>query len=124
YSRFIPWMFVGLSALTERAVVEQYLNVVDKHKYLPMIMRSDRGTETTMTAAVHYWLSTASKNSRKVKVRRNAEGKLQFTVPTEDGEEVVELDQDAMDDAVPVCDPETPLHFSDCWKYGKSTLNQ
>ncbi|KAG5767337.1 hypothetical protein H9Q73_014340 [Fusarium xylarioides] len=57
YSRMITWFYVGISASTSRNTLEQYLYVLSTRKTMPHFIRSDRGVETVLTAAAHYYLS-------------------------------------------------------------------
>jgi len=56
YSRFVIWVYVGISSHTAKSVLRQYVNAVAQKKVVPHILRSDRGVETTMIAAAHYEL--------------------------------------------------------------------
>ena len=57
YSQFITWFYVGISANTARNVLAQYLYIVGLLGYIPQLLRSDRGKETVMACAAHFWLS-------------------------------------------------------------------
>jgi hypothetical protein len=100
YSRNIIWFYVGTNVLTARSVIEQYMSMVDQYNYVPLLMRADRGTETTLIAAVHYWLSAAIRTSG-----RSVQGGPNGISPS---------DPEA---------PHIPLLFDECWSYGKSTQN-
>lgn len=124
YSRFITWFYIGISALTTRAIFLQYLAVVDHWGFIPMVVRSDRGKETVMVAAAHYWLSLATKEQRRLRPRRNMDGKIEFYMPSADGGPEVQVPREQMDPDAPLFGPERPFSFNDCWVYGKSTKNQ
>ena len=53
YSRYIVWLYVGISARTSVSVLKQYLEVVKDSEIAPKLLRSDRGTETGLCAAAH-----------------------------------------------------------------------
>lgn len=57
YSRYIIWIYVGITARTGVSVKSQYLNVVEATGILPWIIRSDHGGETILMADAHYRLS-------------------------------------------------------------------
>jgi hypothetical protein len=56
YSRYIIWVYVGISSRTTVSVLRQYLDVVKVSKRQPRFIRSDRGTETILLAEAHYKL--------------------------------------------------------------------
>lgn len=71
YSRHIMWFFCGISATTARTVLAQYVQMVREYEYLPLIMRADRGKETSLIAGAHYWLSrNAWRHKRPLTVRK------------------------------------------------------
>ena len=55
-SRYIPWIYVGISTRTGISCLRQYLEVVAKTGVLPHSIRSDHGTETMMMASAHWRL--------------------------------------------------------------------
>ena len=59
YSRFIIWIYVGISARTAISVGQQYLTAIEHQKQQPQFVRSDRGGETTLMAAAHHQLRTS-----------------------------------------------------------------
>jgi hypothetical protein len=124
YSRYIVWCYVGNSALTTRSIFAQYLKVISHFNFLPMVMRSDRGKETTMVAAAHFWLSQATTSQRRLRPRRNREGGIDWYMPAGNGAPDVRVELGVMDPDAPLYGPERPFAFSDCWVYGKSTKNQ
>lgn len=126
YSRFIPWIYVGNSALTERSILAQYITVVGEHGFLPMVIRSDRGSETTMVAAAHYWLSLGSKDTRRLKPRRNKDGKLEVLLhnPEDNSATPIPTLLNNLESTLPLFDIRNDLKFQDVWSYGKSTKNQ
>ena len=50
FSRYILWIYVGISSRTQISVVRQYLDHVAQSGILPNRCRSDRGTETIIVA--------------------------------------------------------------------------
>ena len=56
YSRYVIWIYVGYSGRTAISVGKQFLHVVNEHKILPKIIRSDRGGETVIMADAHWKL--------------------------------------------------------------------
>ncbi|KAK4119873.1 hypothetical protein N657DRAFT_242859 [Parathielavia appendiculata] len=124
YSRYIVWCYVGISALTARSIFAQYLWVVSQYGFLPMVIRADRGKETTMVAAAHFWLSLGTTSLRRLRPRRNREGGIDWYMPAGGGQPDVRVDLGVMDPDAPLFGPERPFQFSDCWVYGKSTKNQ
>ena len=59
YSRYIVWIYIGISASTAVSCVHQFLGTLEEVKIQPRFVRSDRGTETTMLADAHYQLQTS-----------------------------------------------------------------
>jgi hypothetical protein len=63
YSRYIIWIYVGISARTAVSVLHQYLWVLRDNngrvRRLPRIIRSDHGTETVLIAGAHHQLHQA-----------------------------------------------------------------
>jgi hypothetical protein len=80
YSRFITWIYVGISSHTAVSVLIQYLTTLRAEGVQPQFIRSDRGVETTLLAAAHhafmkkhkaelafpecYWYGTSTANQR------------------------------------------------------------
>ena len=124
YSRYIVWCFVGFSGLTERSVFAQYVKTVEAYEFLPMVIRSDHGSETGMLAAAHYWLSLGTTVERRLRPRRDRDGRVAWFMPAPYGGPDVEVDLEAMDPAAPLYGPARPFEFKDCYNYGKSTKNQ
>ncbi len=56
YSRYIVWIYVGISARTSISVLRQYLDAVTELQVIPKIIRSDRGGETPLCATAHHQL--------------------------------------------------------------------
>ena len=56
YSRYIIWIYVGISARTQISVVRQYLETVKSAQILPQKLRSDHGTETGLMGEAHVQL--------------------------------------------------------------------
>jgi len=68
YSRFIVWLYVGITNRTAVSCLAQFLDCLLTTGIQPLRVRSDRGGETTMLADAHYEL------------RRSQEGEsVQFT---------------------------------------------
>lgn len=57
YSRYVPWTYVGVSAKTKLSVLAQFLQVLLCVGFQPVVLRSDRGTETTLVADAFHTLS-------------------------------------------------------------------
>jgi hypothetical protein len=60
YSRYVLWVYVGVSACTAVSVLRQYLDTVQDYGIQPLILRSDRGGETLLMAEAHYQLRQAA----------------------------------------------------------------
>lgn len=56
YSRYIVWIYVGISARTQVSVLRQYLDTVGAVQVLPKKLRSDHGTETGLMGEAHFQL--------------------------------------------------------------------
>ena len=56
YSRFIIWIYVGISARTAVSVLRQYLDTVALLGQHPRFVRSDHGNETVLLASAHHQL--------------------------------------------------------------------
>lgn len=54
YSRYIMWIYVGVSCRTAVSVLKQYLETVATQQIMPQILRADRGVETPLIAAAHH----------------------------------------------------------------------
>ena len=48
YSRYMIWYFVGHSNRTAVSVNKQFLSAIRSHNTIPQLVRSDKGTETTL----------------------------------------------------------------------------
>jgi hypothetical protein len=80
YSRYITWIYIGVSAHTALCVLAQFLTTLKLEDIHPQRVRSDRGVEMTMLAAAHhafmkkhvsdipfndcYWFGTSTANQR------------------------------------------------------------
>jgi hypothetical protein len=53
YSRYVVWIYVGVSGMTAVSVVRQYLNAVKNIGYHSQVIRSDHGLETALIAGAH-----------------------------------------------------------------------
>ena len=60
YSRYIVWVYVGISARTSISILRQYLDTVHDLQVMPKIIRSDRGVETPLCANAHFELRKKS----------------------------------------------------------------
>ena len=58
YSRYLVWIYVGITARTARSVYAQYIATAASTGVIPIILRSDRGAETIDAADAHYYLSS------------------------------------------------------------------
>jgi len=56
YSRYITWIHVGISARTAISVLCGYLDTIEACGFLPLMIRSDRGSETSMIREYHLFL--------------------------------------------------------------------
>ena len=56
YSRYILWIYVGITSRTAVSVLRQFLEAVQVVKHQPRIVRSDRGTETVLLAEAQHKL--------------------------------------------------------------------
>ncbi|KAL3475663.1 hypothetical protein BJX99DRAFT_271041 [Aspergillus californicus] len=56
YSRYIIWIYVGISARTAVSVLRQFLDTIKVTKELPRFVRSDQGTETILLAEAQHKL--------------------------------------------------------------------
>lgn len=56
YSRYIVWIYIGISNATAVSCLCQFLDCLDCTKKQPRFVRSDRGGETVMLADAHYQL--------------------------------------------------------------------
>lgn len=63
YSRYIVWIYVGISAGTAVSVGQQYLNAVRETGVIPHYIRSDCGKETSQLAYAHFRLSDSNEPS-------------------------------------------------------------
>ena len=59
YSRYIIWIYVGISGRTSVSVLHQYLVALRTDGWLPYGLRSDYGTETVLIADAHHQLHRA-----------------------------------------------------------------
>lgn len=59
YSRYIIWIYVGISARTQVSVVRQYLDTVKTLQKVPKRIRSDHSTETGFLEGAHSQLVQA-----------------------------------------------------------------
>jgi hypothetical protein len=53
YSRYVVWIYVGVSGMTAVSVVRQYLNAIKNIGYHPQVIRSDYGLETALIAKAY-----------------------------------------------------------------------
>lgn len=80
YSRFITWLYVGISNRAAFSILRQFLDTLETEKIQPRYIRSDKGSETVYLAAAHcalyrkieeqsqiadcYWYGTSTSNQR------------------------------------------------------------
>jgi hypothetical protein len=60
YSRYIIWIYVGISGRTAISVLRQYLDTIEMLNQHPRFVRSDHGGETVILAQAHYLLQQAA----------------------------------------------------------------
>ena len=56
YSRYVPWIYVGVSAATAVSVAKMYLETLEVVPIQPQYLRADRGTETSIIMNAHWQL--------------------------------------------------------------------
>jgi hypothetical protein len=56
YSRYIIWIYVGISSCTAVSVLQPFLDTLDITQQQPRFVRSDQGTETILLAEAQYKL--------------------------------------------------------------------
>ncbi|KAJ5460980.1 uncharacterized protein N7458_002532 [Penicillium daleae] len=56
YSRYILWVYIGISTRSAISVYKQYVNAVSTFGYLPQILRTDLGGETIYLGDAHWAL--------------------------------------------------------------------
>jgi hypothetical protein len=54
YSRFIIWIYVGISNRTEQSVAVQYNSTIAQTGYHPRILWTDLGKETLLMLEIHF----------------------------------------------------------------------
>jgi hypothetical protein len=59
YSRYIVWIYIGVSGLTAVSVLRQFLDAIKSVRQIPQVLRSDRGVETTLIAEAQWQLHQA-----------------------------------------------------------------
>ena len=59
YSRKIVWFYCGNANRSQFSVGRQYLQAVKQLGYAPRLLRTDKGSETIIMAAIHYQLYLA-----------------------------------------------------------------
>lgn len=58
YSRYIVWIYIGISASTAVSCAHQFFYALEEVQLQPRFVRSDRGGETVMLADAHYQLQS------------------------------------------------------------------
>jgi hypothetical protein len=53
YSRYIAWIYVGISTRTGISVLHQYMKTISTIGFLPRALRSDLGSETNLIGDAH-----------------------------------------------------------------------
>lgn len=61
YSRYILWIYVGISTRTAISVYRQYIDAVSTFGYIPQILRTDLGGETIHLGDAHWALRRVHK---------------------------------------------------------------
>ena len=56
YSRYVIWIYVGISGRTAISVLRQYLDTIQTLSQHPRFIRSDHGGETVLMASAHHQL--------------------------------------------------------------------
>ena len=59
YSRYIVWVYVGVSASTAVGCAHQFFQALEEIEQQPRFLRSDGSTETAILAEAHYKLQTS-----------------------------------------------------------------
>ena len=59
YSRYIVWIFIGVSMHTSVSCLRQFLETAKETQKIPKIIQSNHGVETTLLAAAHLRLCQA-----------------------------------------------------------------
>ncbi|KAJ5612056.1 hypothetical protein N7510_005250 [Penicillium lagena] len=59
YSRYIVWIYVGISTRTAVSVLRQYLDTLSMRRFQPRAIRVDLGTETYLIGDAHWALRRA-----------------------------------------------------------------
>jgi hypothetical protein len=116
HSRFITWFYCGYTTRCARSVLAQYLYIVGKWNFVPLMMRSDRGGETTLCAMAHWFLSYKTPERlqpRDLQPREPGSRQMIFNPPTFSNDP----------GQLPTISI-GPLRFRDVWSFGKSTANQ
>jgi hypothetical protein len=60
YSRFIIWIYVGVSNRTEQSVAVQYNSTIAQTGYHPRILRTNLGKETLLMLEIHFSVARTS----------------------------------------------------------------
>jgi hypothetical protein len=68
YSRYITWIYCGVSGKTAVSVLKQYLEILQAGKKQPKFLRSDRGTETVLVANAQLMLAQQQDPSAGIKL--------------------------------------------------------
>ena len=66
YSRYIPWIYVGISNRKPLSIAMQYAQIVKGRGKHPNVLRTDRGKETTLLGEIHFALARSSKPGTKL----------------------------------------------------------
>jgi hypothetical protein len=107
YSRFIVWIYVGVSARTAISVHRQYLDCVFTNGFIPLVMRADLGTETIIVGDAHLALRQSLYTNDRVSDA--------YDQPSNTHHQVFNTDIQLSD---------TLPQFKDCFFYGRSVENQ
>jgi hypothetical protein len=60
YSRFIIWIYVGISNRTEQSVAVQYNSTIAQIGYHPQILQTDCGKETLLMLEIYFLVACTS----------------------------------------------------------------
>uniref|UniRef100_A0A093UTS1 Uncharacterized protein n=1 Tax=Talaromyces marneffei PM1 TaxID=1077442 RepID=A0A093UTS1_TALMA len=66
YSRYITWIYVGISNRAAFSILRQFLDTLHSTNKQPRFIRSDKGSETIYLAAAHYALCRKHKENSQI----------------------------------------------------------
>lgn len=59
HSRYITWVYVGITGRTSVSILKQYLSTIRQLGFQPRFLRTDYGSETTLLVQAHHQLQKA-----------------------------------------------------------------